>query len=215
MSWLRLLRAIASACRPRGHLHHGSTTAASVRPSPSAVFPTTAWRGRTFPLHSPRLDKITVLRRGKVRRARLYYLRNLSGRPKIKEVIVLLRPPALRPTVFFTILYAPKHRTGAKRKGAGTGSLPGVRAAPMAERNERRCDAPALTRRRSTGIRPHGQSQARLADQLTRRCGRRALRRGFPAPAETDLARYGQKQAPSARAPAKRPIWPMSAETPA
>ena len=41
---------------------------------------------RTFPLHSPRLDKITVLRQGKVRRAKLYYLRNLSGKAaKIKE----------------------------------------------------------------------------------------------------------------------------------
>ncbi|MBQ7486262.1 MAG: 50S ribosomal protein L19, partial [Clostridia bacterium] len=41
---------------------------------------------RTFPLHSPRLDKITVLRRGKVRRAKLYYLRGLSGKAaKIKE----------------------------------------------------------------------------------------------------------------------------------
>ena len=41
---------------------------------------------RTVPLHSPRLDKITVLRRGKVRRAKLYYLRNLSGKAaKIKE----------------------------------------------------------------------------------------------------------------------------------
>ena len=41
---------------------------------------------RTFPLHSPRLDKITVLRRGKVRRAKLYYLRELSGKAaKIKE----------------------------------------------------------------------------------------------------------------------------------
>ena len=41
---------------------------------------------RTFLLHSPRLDKITVLRRGKVRRAKLYYLRNLSGKAaKIKE----------------------------------------------------------------------------------------------------------------------------------
>jgi large subunit ribosomal protein L19 len=35
---------------------------------------------RTFPLHSPRLDKIEVLSHGQVRRARLYYLRNLSGK---------------------------------------------------------------------------------------------------------------------------------------
>ena len=41
---------------------------------------------RTFPLHSPRLDKITVLRRGKVRRAKLYYLRDRVGKAaKVKE----------------------------------------------------------------------------------------------------------------------------------
>jgi large subunit ribosomal protein L19 len=35
---------------------------------------------RTFPLHSPRIDRIDVVTRGQVRRARLYYLRNLSGK---------------------------------------------------------------------------------------------------------------------------------------
>jgi large subunit ribosomal protein L19 len=34
----------------------------------------------TFPLHSPRLDKIEVMSHGLVRRARLYYLRELSGK---------------------------------------------------------------------------------------------------------------------------------------
>ncbi|GAB4072473.1 50S ribosomal protein L19 [Barrientosiimonas marina] len=41
---------------------------------------------RTFPLHSPRLAKIEVSRRGLVRRAKLYYLRNLRGKAaRIKE----------------------------------------------------------------------------------------------------------------------------------
>ena len=42
---------------------------------------------RTFPIHSPLIDKITVVRKGKIRRARLYYLRNRSGKSaRIKEV---------------------------------------------------------------------------------------------------------------------------------
>lgn len=42
---------------------------------------------RTFPLHSPRIDKIIVVRKGKVRRAKIYYIRNLSGKAaKVKEV---------------------------------------------------------------------------------------------------------------------------------
>jgi large subunit ribosomal protein L19 len=35
---------------------------------------------RVFPLHSPRLDRIDVISRGKVRRARLFYLRSLKGK---------------------------------------------------------------------------------------------------------------------------------------
>ena len=41
---------------------------------------------RTFPVHSPRIDKIEVMRRGIVRRAKLYYLRSLTGKAaRIKE----------------------------------------------------------------------------------------------------------------------------------
>lgn len=42
---------------------------------------------RTFPVHSPVIDKITVVRKGKVRRAKLFYLRGLSGKAaRIKEI---------------------------------------------------------------------------------------------------------------------------------
>ncbi len=42
---------------------------------------------RTFPVHSPRLGSITVVRRGRVRRAKLYYLRDRIGKAaKVKEL---------------------------------------------------------------------------------------------------------------------------------
>lgn len=43
---------------------------------------------RVFPLHSPRVEKIEVVRNGKVRRAKLYYLRDRVGKSaKVKELI--------------------------------------------------------------------------------------------------------------------------------
>ncbi len=41
---------------------------------------------RTFPMNSPRIEKVIVVRHGKVRRAKIYYIRNLSGKAaKVKE----------------------------------------------------------------------------------------------------------------------------------
>ena len=42
---------------------------------------------RTFPIHSPRVDHVELIRKGKVRRAKLYYLRNRVGKSaKVKEL---------------------------------------------------------------------------------------------------------------------------------
>ncbi|HHT38396.1 MAG TPA: 50S ribosomal protein L19 [Mollicutes bacterium] len=40
---------------------------------------------RVFPLHSPKIESITVIKKGKVRRAKLYYSRDIVGHFKIKE----------------------------------------------------------------------------------------------------------------------------------
>ncbi|MBR1868355.1 MAG: 50S ribosomal protein L19 [Clostridia bacterium] len=43
---------------------------------------------RTFPVHSPKIAGITVVRKGKVRRAKLYYLRDLTGKAaKVEEIL--------------------------------------------------------------------------------------------------------------------------------
>ena len=43
---------------------------------------------RTFPIHSPKIDKVTVSKRGKVRRAKLYYLRNRVGKSHQTKTLI-------------------------------------------------------------------------------------------------------------------------------
>jgi large subunit ribosomal protein L19 len=48
---------------------------------------------RTFPVHSPRVDRVDLVRRGRVRRSKLYYLRALAGKAaRIKEKRVVSVP---------------------------------------------------------------------------------------------------------------------------
>ena len=42
---------------------------------------------RTFPIHTPRVDKIEVVRYGKVRRAKLYYLRSLTSKKSVVKIV--------------------------------------------------------------------------------------------------------------------------------
>ncbi len=55
---------------------------------------------RVFPLHSPRIEKIEVLRCGRVRRAKLYYIRDKIGKKaKIRELLGGRKPPLKSRTV--------------------------------------------------------------------------------------------------------------------
>ena len=54
---------------------------------------------RTFLLHSPRLDSIKVIRHGKVRRAKLYYLRGLTGKAWVSRPPIGRDLPAAPPAI--------------------------------------------------------------------------------------------------------------------
>ncbi len=55
---------------------------------------------RTFPLHSPRLGEVDVIRHGKVRRAKLYFLRDRVGKStRLKEVKRIKAKPKVTKTV--------------------------------------------------------------------------------------------------------------------
>ena len=54
---------------------------------------------RTFPLHSPRIDKVQVVKRATVRRSKLYYLRDLAGKAaRLKEKRIAQVPASGEPS---------------------------------------------------------------------------------------------------------------------
>jgi len=53
---------------------------------------------RTFPLHSPRIERVDVVRHGRVRRSKLYYLRQLAGKAaRLKEKRIAQVPTTVEP----------------------------------------------------------------------------------------------------------------------
>jgi len=71
----------------------GITSSVTVRKMSNGVFVE-----RTFPVHSPIIDKIVVVKRGRVRRSRIYYIRKLRGKAaRIKEIHVSKEPKAVSP----------------------------------------------------------------------------------------------------------------------
>ena len=77
-----------SVSRPLRALSLPRSMAASLRPLPSRRIAYGVGIERVFPINSPFVEKVTVVRKGKVRRAKLYYLRGRTGKAaKVKSDI--------------------------------------------------------------------------------------------------------------------------------
>lgn len=88
---------------------------------------------RTFPLHSPKIEKIEVAARGRVRRAKLYYLRERVGkRARVRERRDGIGQPAQTPPSGVVEAQPPAAQTGVPAEG--TPSEPAAAAEPAGNR---------------------------------------------------------------------------------
>lgn len=102
---------------------------------------------RTFPVNSPMVDKVEVTRHGKVRRARLFYLRGLTAKKaRLKEKRVLIEPevPAEVETTMTAAEAAPVAEAAAPVAAVTETPKAPVAAAPKAEAPK--AEAPAETK---------------------------------------------------------------------
>ncbi len=94
---------------------------------------------RTFPFASPMLDKVEVISHGKIRRSRLYFLRNLRGKAaRLTSELV-----GLKDDLSAAIQAAPAETSaGVSAADAGTGEkAAGVKSAPKAEKKAKSAKA--------------------------------------------------------------------------
>ena len=147
-----------SAAAPRSS--RGSCSSARVtacaRPSPVRKQSFGVGVERTFPLHSPKIERIEVAARGDVRRAKLYYLRGRVGkRARVRERRDLSPQEAIEPGLLYEEVPGADPRQPARPRpqaagGQARGRGPRRRRAPPPRAGRRRAspdEAPRLRRR--------------------------------------------------------------------
>ena len=128
---------------------------------------------RTFPLHSPKIDKIEVGAIGDVHRAKLYYLRGKVGKKaRVRELRQTVRTSARSFHTFGTVA---GRRSGYARVHAAGEEAHGPEAAPVRPRTSAAASSPARTRR-AAGRSP-GRSSSRACCSTTSACATTACGR--------------------------------------